>query len=202
MAFAATAPRVLVDVIPSSRARNAALVLGGTAFIAAAAQVAIPLPFSPVPLTGQTLAVLSVAALLGAPRALLSTSLYLAAALAGLPVLAPTAEGGHLTGLAVLGMPSLGYVLGFIAAGALVGRLAERGFTRTPLRTAAAMALGNLVIYSVGVPVLALVTGADLTTALQWGLVPFLVGDLLKVALAAGLFPAAWALVRKLDRAS
>lgn len=200
MAFAASAPRVLVDVLPTSRARNAVLVAGGTAFIAAAAQVAIPLPFSPVPLTGQTLAVLSVGALLGSSRAVLSTALYLVAALAGLPVLAPTAEGTHLTGAAVLGMPTLGYVLGFIAASALVGRLAELGATRTPLRTAATMVAGNLVIYSVGVPVLAVVTGAGLSTAIGWGLTPFLIGDLLKVALAAGLFPAAWALVRKFDR--
>lgn len=201
MAFATAAPRVLVDVLPSSRARNLALVLGGTAFIALAAQVAIPLPFSPVPLTGQTLAVLSVGALLGTSRAVASSALYLAAAIAGLPVLAPTADGGHITGTAVFAMPSLGYVLGFIAAGAIVGRLAELGLTRTPLRTAAAMIVGNLVIYSIGVPVLALVTGADLITALQWGVAPFVIGDLLKVAIAAGVFPAAWALLRKFDRA-
>ena len=202
MAFAASAPRVLVDVLPTSRARNAVLVAAGTALIAAAAQVAIPLPFSPVPLTGQTLAVLSVGALLGTSRAMLSTALYLAAALAGLPVLAPTADGSHLTGSSVLGMPTLGYVIGFIAASALVGRLAELGSTRTPLRTAATMAAGNLVIYSVGVPVLALVTGAGLGSAIEWGLAPFLLGDLLKIVLAAGLFPAAWAIVRKFDQTS
>ena len=94
-------------------------------------------------------------------------------------------------------MASLGYVVGFIVAGAIVGKLAERGFSKTPARTALAMVLGNLVIYSIGLPVLQSVTGADFATAMSWGVTPFLVGDLLKVVIAAGLLPAAWRIANR-----
>lgn len=200
MAATLTQPRVLVDNLPKSLVRDIALVIGGALFIAMAAQVALPLPFSPIPLTLQTFAVLATGAALGSRRGLASASLYLALAFAGLPVLAPTADGSHLTGSAILGSPTLGYVLGFAVAAALVGRIAERGFTRTPLRTAAAMVFGNFVIYAFGVPVLAAATGVDTLTALQWGLYPFLIGDLIKIVAAAGLFPAAWHLLGRTQR--
>lgn len=193
-------PRVLVDNITSTWVRNAGMVLAATTFISLSAQVSIPLPFTPVPLTGQTFAVLVACAALGVWRSVLSTALYLVAAFAGLPVLAPQADGSHITGLSVATMPSLGYVLGFIVAGFGVGKLAEAGFTRTPLRTAAAMIVGNLAIYAVGLPVLKLVTGADWATAVSWGVTPFVIGDLIKVALAAGLLPSVWALVQRVSR--
>lgn len=191
-----TAPRVLASPLRGSWLRDAVLVLGATAFIAASAQVAVPLPFTPVPLTGQTLAVLLTGAALGSSLGLASSSLYFALALAGLPVLAPTAEGTHITGSAVLGMPSLGYVAGFLAASYAIGRLAERGFTATPARTALAMILGNAVIYLFGVAWLQHALRTSLGNAIAWGLTPFLVGDAIKVVIAAGLLPAAWRLLR------
>lgn len=196
MAHATTA-RVLATPLRGTVARDAALVLAATAFIAASAQVAIPLPFSPVPLTGQTFAVLLTGATLGASLGTASAALYLSLALAGLPVLAPTADGVHVTGAALFGHPTLGYLAGFIVASYLVGRLAERGFTRTPVRVAAAMAAGNVAIYTLGLLWLGVATGGTLAQVLSWGLLPFLLGDIVKVALAAGLLPAAWALAKR-----
>ncbi len=187
------APAVLADAIPRSAARNVLLVIGGAAFVGLSAQVAIPLPFTPVPLTGQTFAVLLTAAALGMWRGAASMSLYAVAGLAGVPWFAGGSsafKGGAL-------VASFGYVLGFIAAAALVGWLAERGATRTALRTAGLMVLGNVVIYAIGATWLANAIGVSLQRAVELGVTPFLVGDALKVALAAGLFPLAW---RAVDR--
>lgn len=187
------APAVLADAIPRSAARNVLLVIGGAAFVGLSAQVAIPLPFTPVPLTGQTFAVLLTAAALGMWRGAASMSLYAVAGLAGVPWFAGGSsafKGGAL-------VASFGYVLGFIAAAALVGWLAERGATRTALRTAGLMVLGNVVIYAIGATWLANAIGVSLQKAVELGVTPFLVGDALKVALAAGLFPLAW---RAVDR--
>jgi len=192
MSTISVAPRVLVETVRLAWVRDIALVLASVGFIAGMAQVAIPLPFSPVPLTGQTFAVLLSVASLGAWRGLTATSIYFGLALVGLPVLAPTADGSHVTGVAVFGMASLGYVLGFIVAGVLVGRLAEAGFTQTPAKAAVAMLAGNVAIYFVGLVVLKANTGADWITTLQLGLFPFLIGDAIKMILAAGLLPAAW----------
>lgn len=195
MTLTAPAPRVLADVIPGSLVRDAVLIVGGAAFVGLAAQVAIPLPFTPVPVSGQTFAVLLAGAALGSLRGLLAMTLYLVAGLAGVPWFAQGStafgEGGTL-------VPSFGYVLGFVVAGALVGRLAERGWTRTPLRTAGAMILGNLVIYAVGLIWLQNALASTWAQAFEWGLTPFLIGDGLKILLAAGLFPAAWVGLRKL----
>lgn len=192
----AVSTRVLTTSLRGTWLRDLALVVSGAAFIAVSAQVSIPLPFSPVPLTGQTFAVLLTGAALGASLGLASTGLYLAAALGGLPVLAPTEDGGHLTGTAVLSMPTLGYVVGFMAASALVGALAARGYTRTPLRTVITMVAGNAAIYGLGLLWLQHALSASWSDTLAWGLTPFLVGDAVKIALAAGLLPAAWARVR------
>ena len=96
---------------------------------------------------------------------------------------------------------TFGYILGFVAAAALVGWLAQRGWTRTPWRTAAAMVLGSIAIYAIGVPWLKATLGLTWSTAISLGLTPFLVADLLKAALAAGLFTGAWALVDRRRRA-
>lgn len=180
-------PRTLADVIPGGVARSVALVVGGAGFVGLTAQVFVPLPFSPVPLSLQTFSVLLVGAVLGSRRGVASMALYLLAGVAGVPWFAQ-----HQSGWA---FASFGYVVGFVVAAYLVGRLAERGADRTVLRSVGLMVLGNLAIYAVGVPGLVLITGMGLGQALVAGVVPFLIGDALKIALAAGLLPATWKLV-------
>ena len=184
MSMSLPAPRVLGDVIPGGIVRDALLVVGGAAFTALSAQVSIPLPFTPVPLTLQTFAVLLTGAALGTVRGVLSMSLYLVAGVLGAPVFS-----NHTSGWG-----GFGYVIGFVVAAAVVGRLAEGGATRGVARTAGVMVIGNLVIYAVGVPWLMAVANLSLPRALALGVVPFLIGDAIKVAAAAGLFPATWRL--------
>lgn len=176
--------RVLADLVPGGAVRDVALVGGAAALTGLAAQAAVPLPFTPVPLSLQTLTVLLAAAALGPWRAGAAMGLYLVAGVAGIPWFSEQRAG--------IGFPSFGYVLGFVAAAAVVGWLARRGADRSILATALTMAVGNLVIYAIGVPYLALAINADLPTAIALGVVPFLVGDALKILLAAGLLPAAW----------
>ncbi len=180
---------VLADLVPGALVRDAILVAGGAALTGAAAQILIPVPGSPVPMTGQTFAALLVGAALGWKRGALSMALYLAVGAAGF--------GWFQNGSSGLTGASAGYIVGFVFAGALVGALAGRGGDRTPLRTAGTMVLGNLVIYAVGVPWLMASTGFGLDTALEKGVVPFLIGDALKIVVAAALLPGAWALVSK-----
>jgi len=186
----ALAPRrtVLADFVPGALVRDLTLVVAGAAFTGLAAQVALPIPGSPVPLTGQTFAALLVGASLGWQRGATSMLLYLIAGVAGVPWFQGGTSGAPV---------SLGYVVGFVFAGALVGLLAGRGGDRTPLRVVGTMALGNLAIYAIGVPWLMAMTGMGLAKALAVGVLPFLLGDALKIALAAGLLPGAWALVRR-----
>ncbi|MBY8848471.1 MULTISPECIES: biotin transporter BioY [Saccharothrix] len=182
---------VLADLVPGALARDIALVVAGAGLTGLAAQVALPVPGSPVPITGQTFAALLVGAALGWRRGGASMALYLVAGVAGVPWFQ-----GASSGLPA----SLGYVVGFVLAGALVGHLAARGGDRTPLRTVGTMALGNLAIYACGVPWLMAAAGVGFGKALQLGVTPFLLGDVLKIALAAGLLPAAWALVKLVKR--
>ena len=191
-AIALPRKRVLADVIPGGLVRDAVLVLGGAAFVGLLAQFAIPLSFTPVPLTLGTFAALLTGAALGSVRGLLSVGLYMVAGMAGVPWFA-----GHASGY---GFPSFGYIVGFVAAGALVGWLAQRGADRTVAKTAATMVLGNVVIYAVGLPYLMASTGMDLSTGLAKGVVPFLVGDAIKIAVAAGLLPATWKLVQRVEQ--
>ncbi|MGX1756526.1 biotin transporter BioY [Streptomyces lydicus] len=182
---------VLADLLPAAtasraRVRDAALVLGGAALTGIAAQIAVPVPGSPVPVTGQTFAALLVGASLGASRGALSLALYALAGLAGLPWFAGGTSGA--------GGATLGYIVGMLLAATVVGALARRGGDRGVLRTAATMAAGTAVIYAVGVPYLALSTGMSLGQAVAAGLVPFLIGDALKAALAMGALPTAWKL--------
>jgi biotin transport system substrate-specific component len=183
-----TAPRrlVLADLLPGELVRDVLLVLGGAGFVGLMAQISVPLPWTPVPLTGQTLAVLCVGAALGPVRALSSMLLYLAAGVAGLPWFAAGDSGW--------GGPSFGYIIGFVVAALVVGALAARGADRTPLRAIPAMLLGTVIIYAVGVPWLANSLGVDLGKAVELGARPFVGGDVIKVVLAAGLLPAAWRL--------
>lgn len=178
---------VLADLVPGAFARDVALVLGSAAFTGLAAQLSFPIPGTPVPVTGQTFAVLLTGAALGPWRSILGMAVYLLAGMAGLPWYA-----GHTHGT---GGPSFGYILGFIVAGGVVGWLARRGGDRTPLRTVATMAVGTLLIYAVGVPWLAASLNVSAATALDDGVRPFLAGDALKIVVAAGLLPGCWALV-------
>ncbi|MBA2806160.1 biotin transporter BioY [Streptomyces sp. KM273126] len=177
---------VLADLLPASRVRDVALVLGGAALTGIAAQIAVPVPGSPVPVTGQTFAALLVGTALGAGRGFLSLALYALVGMAGMPWFA---EGG--SGYAA---PSFGYVLGMLLAATFVGALARRGGDRSVLRMAGTMAVGELIIYAIGVPYLALAADMSLTAAIAAGLTPFLIGDALKAALAMGALPAAWKL--------
>jgi biotin transport system substrate-specific component len=174
--------RVLADLVPGERVRDAVLVGVFALAIALSAQLALPLPFTPVPVTGQTFAVLLGAAALGAGRATLGTGLYVGLGFAGVPWF--TATGGA----------SFGYIIGFVFAAAIVGRLARMGNDRTVVRTFALMILGNLVIYGVGVPVLAWVLGVSLAQGVMLGVMPFLAGDLAKIALAVAVLPSVWKL--------
>ena len=181
-------PAVLADLVPGALARDTALVVGGAVLTGLAAQVVLPVPGSPVPITGQTFGALLVGAALGWRRGALSMLLYLAVGMAGVPWF----QDGKSGWLGVTG----GYLVGFAVAAVLVGALAARGGDRTVLRTVATMVLGNVVIYAIGVTWLAAATGMDLSTAVERGLVPFLVGDGIKILLAAGLLPGAWALAK------
>lgn len=181
-----TRPRVLADLVPGGAARDVALVAGAAAITGVAAQVSIPLPFTPVPISLQTFTVLLSAAALGPYRAGAAMLLYLGVGVIGVPWFAEQRSG--------IGFPSFGYIVGFVLAAVVVGALARRGADRSIGGTAATMVLGNLVIYAVGVPYLAVAIGVDLPTAVTLGVVPFLVGDGLKILLATGLLPAAWRL--------
>ncbi|SFQ46726.1 biotin transporter BioY [Actinomadura madurae] len=185
-------PAVLGDLLPGSLARDAALVAGSAALVGAAAQLAVPLPGTPIPVTGQTFAVLLAGAALGPGRAALGMLVYLLAGTAGVPWFTDGTSG--------TGSPTLGYVIGFLAAATLVGRLAQLGGDRTPLRTAATMLTGTLVMYATGVPYLMAALNIDLARALHLGVTPFLAGDALKVLLAAALLPAAWKITRAARR--
>ena len=171
---------------PNLLARRAAAVLLGSLLVAVCAHVSIPLWFTPVPLTLQTFAVLLVGAALGTVRGVLSMALYLVAGVLGAPIFS-----NHSSGW---GGASFGYVVGFVVAAGVVGYLAERGATRGIARTAGVMVIGNLVIYAFGVPWLMAFAHVSFTQALALGVVPFLIGDAIKVAVAAGLFPATWRL--------
>lgn len=163
-------------------------VLAGSALVALTAQLAIPLPFTPVPITAQTFAVLLVGAVLGSRRGALAMAVYLAQGAAGLPVF----SGGACCLPWLLG-PTAGYLWSYPLAAFIVGALAERGWDRTLPRAGLAMLAGNAVIYLVALPWLALYVGYG--QVLAAGLFPFIPGDLVKVALAAAVLPGAWALV-------
>ena len=180
-------PLVLADLVAGTWVRDVLLVLAGTGFVALSALVQVPLPGTPVPLTLQTFAVLLTGAALGWQRAVPSMVLYAAAGAAGIPWFADGTSGWAFA--------SFGYILGFILAAAVVGRLAAARGDRTVARTGLTMLLGTLSIYALGVPVLMAVTGLDFPAALAAGVVPFLIGDAIKVALAAGLLPMTWKLV-------
>jgi biotin transport system substrate-specific component len=165
--------------------RDALLVLAFSLVTAVSAQIAVPLPFSPVPLTGQTFGVLLTGALLGPRLGALAMLLYLAEGGLGLPFFA-----GGAAGPARLLGPTGGYLLSYPLAAWLTGSLAVRGWDRRPLTMLAAMLLGSLAIFAVGAAQLSHFVGVH--HAFWMGVLPFLPGDALKALLAAGLLPLGW----------
>jgi biotin transport system substrate-specific component len=185
----ALAPTLSTRYFPTvhHRLRDILLVVTGALFVAALAQVKIPLPFTPVPLTGQTFAVLLVAAALGSKRGIAAMLVYLAMGAAGLPFFA-----GGASGLTYLSGPTLGYLFGFVVAAFVTGLLAERGLERSIRTSILPFLVGTLLIYLYGAGWLAVTLGIG--KALTLGVLPFLVGDAIKLALAALALPAAWKL--------
>ncbi len=168
---------------------DVALIVGASLFIALCAQFTIQI--GPVPITGQTLAVLLTGMLLGSRRGTLSVLAYLMEGIAGLPVFAP---GGPM-GFARLAGPTGGYLIGFVAAAYVTGLLAERGWDRKATSTLLAMLIGNAIIYAFGLSWLAVSVGIG--NALLFGLYPFIAGDLLKASIAMALLPAGWKALNK-----
>ena len=185
------APSVLsTRILPRRAVITATLVVGFALLTAAAAQVRIPLPFTPVPVTGQTFAVLLAGASLGWRAGAASQGVYVLLGVVGFPFFAGGAGGWeYATGA------TLGYLIGFVVAAAAVGYLAERRQDRTVATALPAFLAGSFVIYLFGVSWLMISLQTDLADATVKGLVPFLVGDLLKVALAGTLLPVVWKLV-------
>lgn len=178
---------VLADLLPGTVARDVLLVVVAAGLVGLSAQVSFHLPFTPVPVTGQTFGVLIVGTALGWRRALAALALYAVAGLAGVPWFAAGSAG-------YVGA-TFGYVAGFVPAAALVGALAGRGADRHPLRMLATMVAGEAAIYAVGVPWLAVSLHVGLARAIVLGMLPFLPGDALKALAAAGLLPSAWKLL-------
>lgn len=194
-ALSPSAPRlVLADrVVDRSLATDALLVTAGAGLVALFAQLYVPL--WPVPVTGQTLAVLLVGCTLGAVRGAIAMALYAVVGIIGLPVFS---EG--TSGLGIVAGPTGGYIIGFIVSAALVGLLAERAWDRKVLKAVVTFAAGTLVVFAIGLPWLAVVLGLSLEQTLQAGLYPFLIGGAIKAAIAAGLLPLAWFGADKLKR--
>ena len=183
----------LIDrVVPRSAINNVALILSGAVFTAYAAQLVIPM--WPVPITAQTLAVLLVGSVLGATRGAISLIVYFSMGAVGLPVFSAA------TSLSF--GPTFGYLVGFVAAAAVVGYLSQRGWHKSVTGVIGSFAIANSVIYLFGLPWLAFALGSlgaaiDLASVAAAGLAPFIIGDLIKMTLAAALLPLAWKFLGK-----
>ena len=182
----AVVPRlgILADVL---------LILAGTGLVAGAAQISFHIPGTPVPITGQTFAVVLVGAALGSLRGFASLSIYLLAGMA-LPFYAHGAKGVD----EIMGA-SGGYIIGFVAAAALTGFLAERGLDRKLMSAVGAMFVGNVIIYLCGLPWLATDLNVNFAKTMEYGLNPFIVGDVIKLCIAGALLPTAWLAVKKIN---
>lgn len=180
----------------STLVRDILLILAGTAVVSLLAQVSIP--WYPVPFTGQTLAVLLVGGMLGALRGALSLAVYFAIGALGAPIFSEQAGGWDI----ITGATG-GYIIGFILAAGVVGWLCERGADRRVVSMIGVLLLGNVLIYAIGVPWLANWSPAGDGVTLGWsqayelGVQPFILGDLLKLAIVAAILPAGWALLQR-----
>ena len=189
----ASATIVCADLIrPSKRAYalayDAALVIAGSALIALSAHLKVYLPFSPVPVTGQTFAVLFLGALLGSKRGSLAVAAYIIEGIVGIPVFAGGASAAYLFG------PTGGYLAGFLAGAYLTGWFSEHGFDRSWFGSVIAIALGEVLVFGFGIAWLSHFIGAKAFAA---GLVPFIPGEIVKIAIASSLLPAGWKLIKK-----
>lgn len=176
----------------ADRLMDVILILFGTLFIAICSRVAIYLPFSPVPVTGQTFAVLLMGTILGCKRGGICMGLYVLEGVAGLPVFA-----AGTSGIGVLFGPTFGYLAGFILAGAFVGWLAEKGFDRRRGSMVLAFCTGQAIIYFFGILRLSSFVGTNNVFAL--GIAPFLLGDVLKAGMAMILLPSAWKIMSAIN---
>jgi biotin transport system substrate-specific component len=189
----ATLVSVLPDATPMGRAvRNTLLALAGTAIIAVSAKIQVP--FWPVPMTMQTLAIIVIAMAFGAKLGFATLALYLFEGAIGLPVFAGTPEKG--IGIPYMLGPTGGYLVGFIAAAWLAGWLAEKGWDRTFLKATAVNLVATAVVFVFGLAWLAPMYG--LSKSIAVGVTPFLLSSAFKIALGGALLPAAWVLVRRL----
>ncbi|CAN5351850.1 biotin transporter BioY [soil metagenome] len=191
-------PTLADRVFSRSLVLDLVLVTAGAALTAVAAQIAVPL--WPVPITGQTLAVILVGLTLGAVRGGLSMVLYALLGIVGLPVFSD-----HSAGWSVIAGPTGGYIIGFILSAVLTGWLAQRAWDRKLLRSFVASLAGTVVTFLVGLPWLAAFLGNvgapnDLNSVLEAGFYPFIIGGLIKAALGAGIISLAWVAVRASDR--
>jgi biotin transport system substrate-specific component len=183
--------RVLADLVSRSALAEIALIVGGAALVGALAQISIHLSFTPVPITGQTLGVMLVGTALGWRRAFAATGLYVGAGLLGLPWFADHASG-------YVGA-NFGYLIGFIVAGAALGWVASRGADRNIAWAFIAMAVGDAIVFLIGVTWLKYDLHVSVATAIAYGLTPFVWGELIKAGVAGVALPSSWRLV---DRAT
>lgn len=191
-------PTLIDRVVTRTWASDVALVVAGTALVAVLAQVAIPL--WPVPITGQTLAVLLVGAGLGAVRGAASLSLYAVLGAVGLPIYSDSASGWS-----VLAGPTGGYIIGFIVSAAVVGWAAERAWDRGWYKPIITFVGGSLVVFAIGLPWLAVSLGQlglpnDVNSVLVAGFYPFIIGGLIKAGIAAAVLPALWAAAERTQK--
>ena len=193
MALAAPQPRVLADVVGRTWIRQLALVVGGAAFVGLSAQIAFYLPWNPaVPLTLQTFAVILTAGALGSLRGVAAMAIYALLGSIGLPWFAQGSSG--------FGGPAFGYIIGFIVAAFVVGRIAESGVTRSFGRSVGLMVLGSVIIYAIGATWLKYSLGVPwfgADSAWAYGVKDFIIGDVIKLLAAAGLMPLAWKALNK-----
>ncbi|MBM3733612.1 MAG: biotin transporter BioY [Acidimicrobiia bacterium] len=188
----ATLVSVLPETTPLGRAvRNTLLALAGTAIIAISAKVQVP--FWPVPMTMQTLAIVVIAMAFGAKLGFATLALYLCEGAIGLPVFAGTPEKG--IGIPYMLGPTGGYLIGFVAAAWLAGWLAEKGWDRTFLKATAVNFAATAVVFLFGLVWLVLMYGFSKSVAV--GVTPFLLSSAFKIALGGALLPAAWSLIRR-----
>jgi biotin transport system substrate-specific component len=182
---------IIDSVISRSRVSDVVLVLAGVLLTALAAQVQIPA--LPVPFTLQTLAVLVIGATYGSSRGAITMGAYAVVGVLGFPVFA-----GGASGIDVIFGATGGFLLGFMFAAALIGRLAELNWSSDALRMFVSYVLGSIVIYAIGVPVLAMSAFASDLVAAATYMLPYLIWDAVKAVFAAALLPTAWVVVKKI----